>query len=310
MTIKKQSHTLRASILFLTLTSLAGCRGITTGSTQALTPEVEGAIYVGAAICCACHTDTAANMKNSVHFRISDTQPDSGCEACHGPGSRHAALMRRGTAAEDELPAIIDFKQLSPEAAADICLKCHRETAASGELPPLHDTADAGCLDCHTAHGTAHRNTLRFQGTQLCFNCHPEKRAAFSLPSHHPLHESKIQCRSCHRLHGRQDNFSDKKPGRQRCLACHAEYGGPFVYEHEPVVEDCMICHEPHGTIANNLLKQNQPFLCLRCHRGHRQDMHEQYPRSASFLTSCSQCHSQVHGSDLPSAVYGRGRTR
>jgi predicted CXXCH cytochrome family protein len=30
-----------------------------------------------------------------------------------------------------------------------------------------------------------------------------------------------------------------------------------------------MTCHNPHGTVANNLLKQGEPFLCLQCHEMH-----------------------------------------
>ena len=30
-----------------------------------------------------------------------------------------------------------------------------------------------------------------------------------------------------------------------------------------------MTCHDPHGAMANNMLKQNEPFLCLQCHEMH-----------------------------------------
>jgi hypothetical protein len=58
-------------------------------------------------------------------------------------------------------------------------------------------------------------------------------------------------------------------------------------------------------------LKQSEPFLCLRCHRGHRgHDIPGSTPSLSSLLTSCIQCHSQVHGSDLPSQLGGGGLTR
>ncbi len=34
------------------------------------------------------------------------------------------------------------------------------------------------------------------------------------------------------------------------CFKCHSSKQGPFVYEHPPVAENCMICHNPHGTVA------------------------------------------------------------
>ncbi|NOQ51004.1 MAG: cytochrome C, partial [Desulfuromonadaceae bacterium] len=53
------------------------------------------------------------------------------------------------------------------------------------------------------------------------------------------------------------------------CLDCHTRYQGPFVFGHAPVEDDCTICHDPHGSVAGNLLVQNEPFLCLQCHEGH-----------------------------------------
>ena len=41
------------------------------------------------------------------------------------------------------------------------------------------------------------------------------------------------------------------------------------AFEHEPVFEGCDGCHAPHGAVANNLLVQNEPFLCLQCHQPH-----------------------------------------
>ena len=33
--------------------------------------------------------------------------------------------------------------------------------------------------------------------------------------------------------------------------------------------EDCMMCHTPHGSVADNLLIANEPTLCLNCHAMH-----------------------------------------
>lgn len=80
-----------------------------------------------------------------------------------------------------------------------------------------------------------------------------------------------------------------------------------------------MICHRPHGAVADNLLAQTEPFLCLQCHEGHfhagvnspegdRTIRGVTYanPNGAqsskfAMLTKCSQCHASVHGSDNPS---------
>lgn len=81
-----------------------------------------------------------------------------------------------------------------------------------------------------------------------------------------------------------------------------------------------MLCHSPHGTVADNLLTQTEPVLCLNCHAMHFHAAIEgwdgdftnpQAPERAGtttadgwkvgMLTKCTQCHTEIHGSDLPS---------
>ncbi|MCK5009401.1 MAG: hypothetical protein KAS98_02865, partial [Deltaproteobacteria bacterium] len=136
----------------------------------------------------------------------------------------------------------------------------------------------------------------------LCYDCHQQMQARAQFPSHHPIREGKMKCADCHNPHGSEFDIFSALNVNDLCYECHAEKQGPFIYEHQPVEEDCSLCHDPHGTIANNLLKQNEPFLCLRCHTGHRGvQLAGSHPSMSSFVTSCTQCHSQVHGSDLPS---------
>jgi len=165
------------------------------------------------------------------------------------------------------------------------------------------------------------------------------------LPSHHPVKEGFMSCSDCHDVHG--DNYAglmQGEPSKELCLSCHTQHRGPFIFEHSPVEEDCMICHDAHGAVANNLLVQNEPFLCLQCHQPHFHSalatVEGEYPlpgrvwdvdtygdatasdsygawtnesHTDSFkrvmLTKCSQCHSSVHGTDLPSqSIPGQGR--
>jgi DmsE family decaheme c-type cytochrome len=112
------------------------------------------------------------------------------------------------------------------------------------------------------------------------------------------------------------------------CYECHTNHQGPFIFEHPPVEEDCSTCHEPHGSVTNFLLKQNEPFLCLQCHETHfhtarvsAEGPYNALPSGsatnpfgktsfmAAYGTKCTQCHVQIHGSDLPSqSVSGRGK--
>jgi DmsE family decaheme c-type cytochrome len=138
-------------------------------------------------------------------------------------------------------------------------------------------------------------------------------------------------CSACHDSHGQAKGNLKADSINELCYECHAEKEGPFVYGHAPATENCASCHEPHGTVARNLLREPVTFLCLRCHAGHsthdrshncsrchqladglvtnvgagpRDPMVPTDPASRRALfTDCTQCHTQIHGSDLPEGM-------
>jgi DmsE family decaheme c-type cytochrome len=83
---------------------------------------------------------------------------------------------------------------------------------------------------------------------------------------------------------------------------------GPFLWEHPPVREDCLNCHEPHGSNNDKMLVTKRPFLCQRCHIAtrHPSTLYDLPDLSASNRTrivdrGCVNCHTQIHGSNHPS---------
>jgi hypothetical protein len=34
---------------------------------------------------------------------------------------------------------------------------------------------------------------------------------------------------------------------KELCTTCHADKRGPWLFEHPPVEENCLTCHNPHG---------------------------------------------------------------
>ncbi|HET6454996.1 MAG TPA: cytochrome c3 family protein [Armatimonadota bacterium] len=140
----------------------------------------------------------------------------------------------------------------------------------------------------------------------VCFNCHKDKEVQSKMPSHHPLQEGKVTCSSCHNPHGGPNGLLRQESVPETCFRCHADKIGPFTFEHPPVTEDCTICHNPHGSVQNNLLVQNQPFLCMKCHSGphSRSGTFGDPSQIPNYYTECTDCHSQVHGSDEHSALH------
>lgn len=263
--------------------------------------------YVGSEECAVCHEDVFEYYRKTVHYKVREFETagrERGCEGCHGPGSAH--IEGKG-----KIELIIGFSRLTAAQSSSICLQCHAGGSLSSWYSNLHALSDVGCNTCHKSHKVTAEKMLYKGEPDLCYDCHQQLQARMQYPSHHPVREGKMKCSDCHTTHGAESEVLTQMNVNALCYDCHADKQGPFLYEHSPVEEDCNICHDPHGTIANNLLKQNDPFICLRCHRGHRgHDIPGSTPSLPALLTSCTQCHSQIHGSDLPSQRGGGGLTR
>lgn len=324
------------SSIFAMVFPLTGCETLQTS--RAIFPITEyekmitgrlDAQYVGTQNClsaCHYHDEIRRNLDAStmgLQLSRKSGMPLVNCESCHGPGSlaiedltpeKVESEAREGIRTACNYKTFIDIKNLPPQAQSLICLKCHTANATfnlHNWNANVHAINDVSCIDCHSICSTFKQGSpdlmVRPRETgKMCYKCHQEIRAEFSLPSHHPLPENRIFCTDCHDSHGTtSDRLLKKGTVKETCTQCHAEKEGPFVYEHAENTEDCRGCHSPHGSVNNNLLLLKEPFLCLQCHIGHTTlGLRE---LKGGFYTRCTDCHSQIHGSDLPSPT-GKGR--
>ncbi len=282
-------------------------------------PEVgQGTAYTekGADTCLTCHVAGGEfpvfDIFKTKHANRADKRtPFAGlqCEACHGPGAKHAASADKN--------AINSFKStsfLTSEQRNEVCLGCHRGNARTGWIASKHESSGLACTTCHKIH--AEHDPVREKLTQpeVCFNCHKRQRADFNKTSVHPVRFGKMACSDCHNPHGSNAAAMLNKPTlNQTCYTCHAEKRGPFLWEHAPVAEDCSLCHTPHGSVRASLLTKTPPMLCQQCHSvaGHPAVAYTGagLPGAggvgSAFLLagSCTNCHSQVHGSNHPSGA-------
>jgi len=285
----------------------------------------------GADTCMKCHNEDAEypvlDIFKTKHAVKADSRtPFAGlqCEACHGPGvsgalfmeqalraGSHVGKVRRG----EKRPPIINFGPKSDEPAAvqnGMCLQCHKGGSHIPWQGSVHETAEVTCASCHTIH-TAHDPVLdNMTQPNVCFKCHLKERADFSKPSHHPVSSGQLGCSDCHASHGAGTSTLLIRPTlNETCYTCHAEKRGPFLWEHAPVAEECTLCHVPHGSIHPALLTKRPPLLCQQCHSqlGHpsvaltTQGLPSATPSALLLAGSCTNCHSQVHGSNHPSGV-------
>jgi DmsE family decaheme c-type cytochrome len=249
--------------------------------------QISGATRIGAGECRACH-DGEARM------HVATAHRDVECEDCHGPGSLHAN-------GQGDRTKILGFSSRPAEDANGVCLECH---ASRSELHQwragAHGLHLVRCAECHREHVEAVKLDARSARNEACLRCHRKQQAEGALPYHHPVRENRMGCTDCHDPHGgptgsglKADDLNDL------CFQCHAEFQGPFTYQHPPVTENCATCHTVHGSMQRALLKVSQPMLCLQCHPGHHNGS------GVPLLNSCTNCHSSIHGSDVPSATGG-----
>ncbi|MBI1900707.1 MAG: hypothetical protein HYS13_06310 [Planctomycetia bacterium] len=262
-------------------------------------------------ICYRCHASLARQQEIAHPHQICGAVGFD-CRTCHDP---HGKVRQ--------------------ETRSDLCLKCHDQSSPTMAWhSSTHSRYGVACTDCHNPHphtgvqqlvNISHMDVRRpgrmpmsVDEPTACYKCHGDIYARNAMPSHHPIKEGKMECSSCHDPHGQSQGNLKASTVNQVCYKCHAEKQGPFAYEHPPVTENCGYCHDPHGTVANNLLHQPTTFLCLRCHTGHRTsplgpnhnspangvllgDIGTNPALQRAFFTDCTQCHSQIHGSDVPS---------
>ena len=277
-------------------------------------------IHASSEQCAACHDEISKNFEKNPHHVV-ETDKHLGhagfaCEACHGPGAKHADSL----AASD----IRNPGKMSPDEQNKLCLSCHRnERTPLGPIADGHAKDGPGCVGCHSIHGAGHRPlTVKKPAdvNQLCSGCHQSEWADFQRPYKHRLPEGAMSCVDCHNPHGSHtaDMMRASFANEPGCFRCHGEMRGPFTYEHAPVrLEGCAACHEPHGSSNPHMLVRHEVrFVCLECHSNmppppasaaQHQTLGGVPPafhdlRSPRYQ-NCTVCHVKVHGSYVNGAL-------
>ena len=291
-------------------------------------------ILVGDALCTKCHDEDedypVLAIGKTRHGVVADAR-NPRCQSCHGESEQHAKTrsdkkrpkpdityrdMHSAVPQGDRVEKELGFA-LTPVAERNAaCLTCHEGGKRMHWQGSTHDSRDVACTSCHQIHTEQDRVRDKRTQTELCFTCHKEQRVQINRRSHHPVKEGEMACSDCHNVHGSifpkqlvRDNVNDT------CYQCHMEKRGPFVYTHQPVQEDCTICHNPHGSTNAYLLKSRAPWLCQQCHepdthQGNTGSLTGTNIRTNTLARGCLNCHTNIHGTNNPTDVGGRpGRT-
>ncbi len=242
--------------------------------------------------CTDCHYDSRLKLQGQ-HDRASLT-----CEACHSDSTAHLADPSQS-------PGFV-FKG-ADDRGDESCLTCHNKGEQTHWSASAHRSGDVACTDCHEVHTNHDPMSKKSTAQQACLACHTTIKSTLHQRSRHPIKELKTACTDCHASHGSVSSSGEltTSSSRQLCLECHKEKTGPYLFEHEPVTEDCGLCHKPHGSQHPSLLTSRSPFLCQQCHMA--SDHPGQIPRGVNSQNlashGCLNCHGAVHGSNHPSGA-------
>jgi DmsE family decaheme c-type cytochrome len=263
--------------------------------------------YIGSEACAVCHEDLAKDFAKTRHQAL-EKEPKRGwhgksCEACHGPGSKHAESSDIADILNPAKRRVID------ENAA--CLSCHvNQTARVGRIVSGHAKDQVSCSQCHKVHpkpGELLFERRKPQVNALCSGCHQNVWAAFRRPHAHRVPEGAMSCVDCHNPHNPVGYAAQRVSfgNEPSCLSCHTNLRGPFVFEHDPVrVEGCTACHVQHGSPNPNMLTRNEVrTVCLECHANAGMGSGAVPPAFHDLRTSrfqnCTTCHRKIHGSHV-----------
>jgi DmsE family decaheme c-type cytochrome len=259
--------------------------------------------YVGAETCKTCHQDIYDGWEKSPHWKQTYKEggiAKHGCEDCHGAAASHVADP-------SDTSKLFLFEKASTKEINARCLTCHAGGPQHmNAINSIHSANDVSCISCHSPHHAATNEFLAKSQPQLCYSCHLQQKAQFSMPFRHRVNEGLIVCTDCHNPHGtvKPKQLQTSSTQNAICFKCHTEKEGPFVFEHPPVkIEGCQSCHLPHGGANMHMLRvSNVNLLCLQCHTNSSFSGATNTPsfhNQQTYFQACTQCHAQIHGSNF-----------
>jgi predicted CXXCH cytochrome family protein len=181
-------------------------------------PEIPGASYVGNRACLECHTNITRQFLASAHARVHVTDGQmagqTGCESCHGAGSKHVeAGGGRGRYI------------FNPGKDPESCFQCHLQTQSEFHLPQHHPVVEKrmNCVQCHDPHGNDIRKAAgalaMARQSESCSSCHRDQTRPFVF-EHEAMREG---CVVCHSPHGSINRKMLVVADANLCLRCHAQ---------------------------------------------------------------------------------------
>jgi len=240
-----------------------------------LRPVDDGTVYTWNRVCIRCHAVAGAPGWDERTGAVDTKTAELGiaCEACHGPGRRHADAHatpwgRALAHGDDGDPTIVQPARLGAAGTNDVCGQCHAITVPHDEATwlrrgprhappdPLHESsalvrhparADLPWLDDVLA-DDADFLVDRFWSDGLV---RVTGRELNGLVESKCSEGGELSCLSCHSMHAgtKADQLAPGMEGDAACTQCHAagDYATVEHTHHPPDATGarCMGCHMP-----------------------------------------------------------------
>jgi tetratricopeptide (TPR) repeat protein len=264
-------------------------------------------------MCAECHS---TNLKKNYDLRTDSyrttwTDIDVGCEACHGPGSRHvkwAELPDMARPAVANCDLAVKTSGLDSRALVELCAPCHSRRAILGD----YTHAEPDLLDSMLP-------SLLTEGLYFADGQILEEVYVYGSFTQSKMYHRNVRCSDCHNVH----SIKIHKEGNALCLQCHRaeEYDTKAHHFHKKKGEKGDPIKSPDGTV---LFEVGTGAECTLCHMPGRYYMGVDYRLDHSFRiprpdlsiaigspNACNRCHidkTAKWSNEAFSNWYGPGR--
>jgi tetratricopeptide (TPR) repeat protein len=193
-------------------------------------------------MCAECHSTNLIKGfdPGAQSYETTWSDIDVGCEACHGPASRHVAWAEIPPMGRPELAdagLLVSTADIAPERLVELCAPCHARRAELGD----YDHTTAEMLDRHLP--SLLREGLYHADGQIL-----DEVYVYGSFLQSKMYARRVTCRDCHDSH----SLKLHRDGNELCLQCHQGE----VYDTAD--------HHFHKKVHEG--RPSDGALCVKCH--------------------------------------------
>ena len=253
-------------------------------------------------MCADCHSTRLSKNydEKADRFQTRWSEISVGCEACHGPGSRHIEWARVQVGAQNDTAALADPHKgfaVTFDERRDVAWVMNEQSGIAQRTHPRDSAREiTACAQCHSRRaqisenyapgqpiGDGYRVALLDEGLYWPDGQQRGEVYVYGSFLQSRMYAKGVTCSDCHNPHSGQLRAA----GNAVCAQCHASarFDAPEHHHHAPGSKgsSCMACHMPTTTF---MLVNPRPDHSLRVPR-------PQQSIDFGVPNACNQCHRE-----------------